>query len=557
MTTLPEQAAHLLQTISALYQLHEENPFKIRAFEKAALAVASCPDLLALAQAQALSSLPGVGAATAQVLSDFLLHHKTPLKDELEKSLPPGLIELTQLKGLGPKKAKTLIQQLGLTSPQELEYACLENRLLTLKGFGAKAQANLLQAAREWRAYQSLRLLPEALAQAASFCASFQAHFPGVRIEPAGALRRQREVLDNLSFLVLQPATTDADHHNTSVLLAFCDTYRSQHPETLPLQLSFCDDPQAWGSAWVQATGSSAHWQALGQPAAAATTTQCRAASESEFYQRLGLPFVAPELRETGAEVALARSAGGLAGLPAAHCLRGIFHHHTTASDGSASLEEMVIAAKTLGYQYIGISDHSQSAVYARGLRLSDLQAQKKELDQVQERHPEIQLFWGIESDILEDGSLDYPDACLREFDFVIASIHSRFQMDASQMTRRLLKALAHPATRFLGHPTGRLLLGRKGYEFDREAIVTAAKKHQVALEFNAHPSRLDCDWHWGPLIREKQAWIAVNPDAHSPQDLNNTPYGLLMARKGLIPSSLIVNTQTPQQVAQWLKRAF
>jgi DNA polymerase (family 10) len=247
--------------------------------------------------------------------------------------------------------------------------------------------------------------------------------------------------------------------------------------------------------------------------------------------------------------------AGKLDSILAWDGVRGIFHNHTTRSDGTASLEEMVIAAKKQGFQYIGISDHSQSAFYASGLKTDALLEQEKEIRKVQDKHPDIRIFWGIESDILADGSLDYPESMLKRFDFVVASVHSRFQMDKEAMTDRILEAIRNPHTRFLGHATGRILLGRKGYDLHMEKIIAEAAACDVAIELNANPARLDIDWRWGPELRKHGTKISVNPDAHATDEIVNTRFGIMMARKALLPASQVVNGRSVKEVEKWLAR--
>ena len=252
--------------------------------------------------------------------------------------------------------------------------------------------------------------------------------------------------------------------------------------------------------------------------------------------------------------MALARS-GYLDKLLPWNGVKGVFHNHTNRSDGSATLEEMVTAAAQLGYEYLGISDHSQTAFYASGLKLSELEEQEKEIQEVQKRHPNLKIFWGIESDILADGSLDYEDEILRRFDFVVASVHSRFNMERDAMTARILKAIRNPYTRFLGHVTGRLLLGRKGYDVDMPALIREAAKCNVAIELNANPVRLDIDWRWGPEMRKWKTLTSINPDAHEVAGLEDTKYGVAMARKALFTSGQVVNSRSAAEVGRWLRR--
>jgi DNA polymerase (family 10) len=303
-----------------------------------------------------------------------------------------------------------------------------------------------------------------------------------------------------------------------------------------------------WFFQLAKTTATSEHWKQLGEPLLQEVD------SEEKLYESLGLPWISPEARETGEEVQLAR-ASRLGSVLPWDGVMGVFHNHTSRSDGADSLEVMVEAASRLGYQYIGISDHSKTAFYAQGLSEETLLEQREEVARVQSRFPQIKIFWGIESDILADGSLDYDDRILKKFDFVIASVHSRFGMDREAMTDRIVKAIRHPSTRFIGHLTGRLLLGRKGFEVDMERILGEAVAHDVAIEINAHPSRLDLDWRYGSQLRKLGVKTSINPDAHEVAGLEDVRYGVVVARKALLPGSLVVNSWGTEQVEAWLKR--
>ncbi len=534
----------LLEEMKELLALNGENVFKVRAFERAALAVAEHPDLQARAQAGTLTELEGIGKGIAAVLTEFLLQGTTTERDNLRAKLPPGMWALTRLPGLGPKKAKQVIEVLGVTSVGELEYACRENRLVNLKGFGEKAQAKILEGIQVARTYEGQVRLGDALPWAVKFFPPLVVAFKGLRVSETGALRRRLEVFNRLDFLIECTSTApeaQLREKAKSFLAAFPD------PSAVPVEFHFAPTSR-FGYELARTTAAPEHWAALGAP------VPFDAQDEEAFFKKLSLPWIPPEMRETGAEVALAKS-GKLEELLPWNGIQGIFHNHTTRSDGSGTLEEMVEGAQTRGYKYIGISDHSQSAFYAQGLKLPELLDQEKEIRRVQEKFPDIRVFWGIESDILADGSLDYEPQVLKKFDFVIASVHSRFQMDRAAMTQRLLKAVRNPATRFLGHVTGRLLLGRKGYDCDVDAVLREAAQHDVAVEINAHPARLDLDWRWGKLVREYGTRVSVNPDAHEVTGLDDAVYGVAMARKGLIPRRQVVNTATAADVARWLRR--
>jgi DNA polymerase (family 10) len=536
-------AIELLEEMKRLMTLKGENPFKVRAFEKAAISLEGVDDLAERAKAGTLTELPGIGKGISEVLTEFYVKKTTSALDEMKASLPAGLLELTEIPGLGPKKAMTLIEELGIHSVGELEQACRENRLLKIKGFGEKVQQKVSEGIQFRKSHQGQLKLSDVFPLAELFMKDLVPLVDGARVSETGELRRRLEILSSMDFLVETGTSTKLKPKVDALIKNF----QSEHSIELPIQVSYAY-PQHFGYELAKSSASKAHWDAIGKPA----TSEPK--DEESFYKSLDLPWIAPELRETGEEVALAR-AGKLDQVLPWDGIQGVFHNHTSRSDGTASLEEMVVAAKNLGYKYIGISDHSQSAFYASGLKTDSLLEQEREVKDLQDKYPEIRIFWGIESDILADGSLDYPDSFLKKFDFVVASVHSRFQMDKEAMTDRLLYAIRNPYTRFLGHATGRILLGRKGYELHMEKIIAEAAAHDVAIELNASPSRLDIDWRWGSELRKNRTKISINPDAHAISELEDTRYGIAMARKSLVPVSQIVNTQSAAKVEQWLKR--
>lgn len=549
-SAMNDSAISLLEEIRRLMEVRGENVFKVRAFEKAQASLAEVPNLHERAKAGTLMEIPGIGKGISEVLTEFLLKGTSKVRDELQTSLPEGLLELTAVPGVGPKKAMHLIEELGIHSVAELEYACKENRLLKLKGFGDKIQYKILEGiafqknvAGQCRLSEAFELAEKLLPRLVEACGGKG----GARVCETGALRRRMETLSSLEFLIEATGTmtTRAQQKRLEQIIA---EFRRETGSSLGVELYYAQ-PDSFGYELARTTATPQHWKALDSP------DSFDARTEEEFFEKLKLAFIPPEARETGEEVAMARM-GGLSELLAWDGIRGVFHNHTTRSDGSATLEQMVVGAKKLGYEYIGISDHSQSAFYAQGLKQPELLAQEREVRELQNKHPEIRVFWGIESDILADGSLDYETSVLKRFDFVVASIHSRFKMDREAMTDRILTAIRNPATRFLGHATGRLLLGRKGYEVDMERVIVEAAKHDVAIEINANPQRLDIDWRWGPQLRKSHTPVSVNPDAHEVAGLEDTRYGIAMARKALLPTSLVVNSRGADEVEKWLKRA-
>jgi DNA polymerase (family 10) len=552
MTTPSSASAlELLEDIRRLMQLKGENVFKVRAFEKAIGNLTGVEDLAERARAGTLTEIPGIGKGISEVLTEYFLKGTSSARDELAASLPKGLIELTEIPGLGPKKAMQLIEELGIHSLSELEYACKENRLLKLKGFGDKVQKKILDGLAFKKSNEGRLRIDDAFARAKAIMPGLldaaASVSPGLRVSESGALRRRMETMSELDFVIEAPENATIEKSLRASLAQVVERNRADLGLKLPVNLHFAPSAR-FGYELARTTASAEHWSAIGAPAA------FEAANEEEFFEKLKLPVIPPETRETGEEVKLARD-GSLAKILPWNGVRGVFHNHTTRSDGVATLEQMVVAAKKLGYEYIGISDHSQSAFYAQGLKVPTLVEQEHEIRALQDKHPEIRIFWGIESDILQDGSLDYDDKVLKRFDFVIASIHSRFQMDREAMTDRILHAIRNPYTRFLGHATGRLLLGREGYALDMEKIIAEAAKHDVAIEINAHPARLDIDWRWGGELRKRGTLVSVNPDAHDTVGLEDVPYGIAVARKALLPASQVVNSRSAEDVAKWLKR--
>jgi len=575
----------LLEEMKSLMELKGENPFKIRAFDKAAQsleAVGEEENWVERAKLGTLTELPGIGKGISEVLTDFLLKGESSALDELKASLPEGLIELTQIPGLGPKKAMLLIEELQIKTVGELEYACRENRLLKLKGFGDKLQAKILQGIEflsQTRGQQRLAdafPVAEKLLKSLSKVLSQSKNLAGgeFSIVETGELRRRMETLSRLDFLVEAVPGEKAIQSVQEALYAEVARF-SMAEEKLGLSVHFhFATREDFGETWAKTTGSDAHWKLItgssefkkyeklaekksAEKIAIETSADAGFADlrgERNFYSQIELPWIAPEMRETGEEITLAKS-GKLEDVLPWDGIQGVFHNHTTESDGTATLEQMVKSAQDLGYKYIGISDHSQSAFYAQGLTPERLKLQEVEVRAVQEKYPDIRVFWGIESDILADGGLDYNDQILSRFDFVIGSVHSRFQMDRTTMTERMLQAIRHPKIRFLGHLTGRLLLGRKGYELEMERVIEEAAKYNVAIEINAHPQRMDIDWRYGSLLRKTQCMVSVNPDAHATEELQNTKYGILVARKALLPAKQVLNSMNVSEVEKWLKR--
>ncbi len=563
--------AAALQEIALLLELTGENPFKVRAYESGARTILTFPgDLTEAVRQGKLAHVKGIGKSIAAVITELAEKDEARILQDLKEKVPPGLLELLQVPGLGTKKAKVLYDQLQIASLGELEYAIQENRLLSLPGFGAKTQDKLKAGLEGIKRYAGLFRLGDLLPTAKKLLARVRKQ-PGVlRAELAGGVRRGLEVDD---AIVLMVAT--ADHQETFPRLEHLfpgvrqdprrpDGLEAILPQGMRVTL-IAAAPKFFGAAWLFSTGNPSHLEGLKERAAEAglrLTPQglfskdqlLPSQEEEDIYRGLGLPFIPPELREGLGELEAAHQ-GKLPRLIQPEDVRGCLHVHSHCSDGVNSLAELAAAAQERGWEFLGLSDHSQSAYYAGGLKPSDLERQKAELEALRRDQPNFTFYWGIEADILGDGSLDYQDQVLRDFDFVIASVHSQFRLPREEMTRRILQAMANPYCTMLGHVSGRLLLAREPYEVDLESILEFAGKHQVMVELNASPYRLDLDWRWLRRAKELGVLISLNPDAHSLDDLDDVAYGVITARKGWLEPHDILNTYPPEEVTHLLQK--
>jgi DNA polymerase (family 10) len=559
------QVARVLEEIAVLLELKGESPFKSMAYSNAARAIESSEDVAALVASGRLRNLKGIGQALAEKIGELVTTGRLAFYDELKASVPPGLVEMTAIPGMGPKKILTVWQKLGITTIGELEYACIENRLVSLPGFGEKTQEKIRQGLLQHKKCRGFHLFASIAPEASRIVAALRGH-PAVRnVHAVGDLRRCMEILCSVDLLV-----AGDDPHGIGEAVGRVEglsgvqqsgaLFTAQSALGVPVRVTVM--PRVTPFALLMATGSAEHVAALAARAARMGVpwpgeseggALSAAASEEALYEHVGLPFIPPELREGLGEIEWA-DAGELKPLVDAHEIQGVFHTHTTASDGSATLEEMVQAAKEQGYRYIGISDHSQSAFYANGLKEDRIREQHAAIDALRNRITGIRIFKGIESDILANGALDYPDAVLAGFDFVIGSVHGRFNLSEEEQTRRLLQAMAHPYLTMLGHPTGRLLLSREGYRVDMKRIIDAAKEHDKIIEVNANPHRLDLDWRLCRYARSRGVKVSINPDAHATEGLADVPYGVNVARKGGLTASDVINTRGPDEILSAMK---
>ncbi|MEO6039234.1 MAG: PHP domain-containing protein [Saprospiraceae bacterium] len=535
-----KQIAYAFDELANLMELHEEDAFRIRSYQNAYLALRKLDRPLAEMDDTEIKSIKGVGDAISQKIRDLIGTGKMPTLEKYRAKTPPGVVEMLAVNGFGPKKVRTVWQEMGIESVGELWYACNENRLIEYKGFGLKTQEDLKQKLEyDFKSRGKLHL--STAEREADFVAIWlTGQLVGAHVAPVGELRRRSSVVDQLELLVgfsgdLHPAF---DGGTLSLERQEGDDYYLRLESQTLVVLHHCA-PGEFGSKLFRYTGTPAFVEAFAKASAGLDFKNLL--TEPAVFEKAGLPFIAPELRESPNWVALAGQ-GKLPQLIEDHDLMGVLHVHTTWSDGLHSLRDMCEHAKLLGYRYIGITDHSQAAFYANGLKPDRVLAQMDEIDQLNTELAPFRIFKGIESDILNDGSLDYAEAVLVKFDFVIASVHTNLKMTLEKATDRVLRAIQNPHTTILGHPTGRLLLSREGYPLDWEAIFEACVRYEVAIELNANPYRLDLDWTLIQEATRRGIKISINPDAHSKDGIHDLRYGVMTARKGGLTAGECLN---------------
>jgi DNA polymerase (family 10) len=566
-----KQVVAVLEEIAALLELQGENPFKSRAYLTAARAIeAAEQELPELVETGALRNLKGIGDALAEKITELTRTGRMRYHEEQKAKFPPSLLELLRIPGLGPKKVKAVYERLGVSTLADLEAACRAGKVADLEGFGAKTQENILKGIEALRTHAGRFLLSDALPVALDLRAALASHAAARQVEVAGSLRRRRETVKDIDLIAsaTDPAAlirVFTTHPLVAEVLAHGPTKAS-----IRLKTGIQADLRVVGEADFpftlhHLTGSMEHNVAMRSRASARglklseyglfegdTPLPCR--NEAAIFERLGLAYIPPELREDLGEIEAAER-GAIPVLLEDGDLQGTFHCHTTWSDGLNSLEEMAAAAQQMGYAYLGIADHSESARYAGGLTRQRVAEQRAVIDRLNATFRGFRLLQGIEADILADGGLDYDEETLGGFDYVVASVHSRFTMDAPSMTARLVKALNHPRATMLGHVSGRLLLQREPYAFDLEAVLQAAARHGVVVEINANPHRLDLDWRHLRRARELGVLLVINPDAHSTEGLRDIAYGVGVARKGWCTKADVLNTRPLAEVLAFLAR--
>ena len=531
-----EKIAAKLKLTGQLQELHGQNPFKVKALINAAYRLDKTDINLEGKNIEELAALEGIGKGIASKIYEL---QTTGKLEELEEALsitPIGVIEMLRIKGIGPKKVGQLWKELEVESPGELLYACNENRLVTLKGFGEKTQAAVKKYIEFSMESKGKFHYASCEATALALVEYLKTQTGSAFISISGDIRRKSIIIEKIEIV----AAVSEQKINLENFI---------NERQIPIQIHTCDE-ESFTQVLFQTTGNSSH---IKQLETFSYRGDLNPETEEDLYAGYELEYIEPELREGRGELILAQN-NNLPKLIEATDLKGILHNHSKYSDGMNTLAQMANRCRELGYSYFGICDHSQSAFYANGMKPETVLEQQLEIDELNNKMTPFKIFKGIESDILNDGSLDYKKEILETFDFVVASIHSNLKMDQEKATARLLKAIENPFTTILGHPTGRLLLSREGYPIDHKKIIEACAANGVAIELNAHPYRLDIDWTWIPYCIDKGVLISINPDAHETEGLLDLHWGTAAARKGMLTKETCLNAMNLEEITKWFE---
>jgi len=540
-----------LRLLSQLMELHEVNPFKIKSIANAAFKVDKLPYPVAGKSFEQLEKIDGIGKSIATKIIELLQTGTMVELEELLAATPEGVVEMMGIKGIGPKKVAIIWHDLGIETIGELYYACNENRLIEAKGFGLKTQEEISKAIEFRMASNGKFLYAQITQEANALLDELKTMFVNALVEFAGDYRRLCEVI---SELVIVLGTRDNETTLTTLSqseiiknISVNGNHVSGELENGLLIDVVCVEKRYFYKELFMQTGNDEHTEAVLKRI---NDVVDQPEDEELIYTKAGLSFIKPELREGDAFIEKAIN-NALPQLISYHDLKGTLHNHSTWSDGVNTVEEMALYCRdVLKLEYLGMCDHSKSAFYAKGLSIERVLQQQEEIDHLNKKLDGFRIFKGIESDILNDGSLDYPDEILKKFDFIVASVHSNLKMDEDKATARIIKAIENPYTTILGHPTGRLLLSRKGYPIDHKKVIDACAANNVVIEINANPLRLDLDWRWHQYALEKGVWLSINPDAHRTEGLD-MHYGTLVARKGGLYKERCLNALSLAEITQ------
>jgi len=547
--------ARSLRLLSQLMELHNENPFKIKSVANAAFKVDKLPYAIYTKTFEEIEKIDGLGKSMSAKVWELLQTGSMADLESILADTPEGIVEMLGIKGIGPKKIVVIWKDLGIENIGELYYACNENRLIEAKGFGLKTQEEIKKVIEFKMAAQGKFLYSQSELLANTLSAELLLWLsnidPAALLTVAGDYRRYCEIIEELDFVAgVNDIAVVAEQIATFPALEFEqkdeNLFVAQSPFGLKIQLHLYPAADFYLNLF-KLTGNAVHVEEVLKLAGEGPF-----ADEQSIYQQAGLTYIEPELREGMNEIELSKT-NTLPKLITYQDLKGSLHNHSTWSDGVNTLEQMAVYCKEeLQLEYLGMCDHSKSAFYANGLNEQRIYAQHQEIDALNIKLAPFKIFKGIESDILNDGSLDYSDEILKTFDFVVASVHSNLRMDEEKATARLIRAIENPYTTILGHPTGRLLLSRKGYPIDYAKVIDACAANNVVIEINANPLRLDLDWRWHRYALEKGVLLSVNPDAHRMEGFRDMHYGIYIGRKGGLETKQCLNAFTLSEITTY-----
>ncbi|MCX2738672.1 DNA polymerase/3'-5' exonuclease PolX [Pontibacter anaerobius] len=545
-----------------LMELHDENPFKIRSYTNAVGALELVEEPLeTMTQAQ-LESIQGVGKGIAAKIVEMNEKGSFDELDQMLQVTPNGVVEMLRIKGIGPKKVRNLWKELGAETVEELLEACEQDKVSKLKGFGAKTQENIKQALLFTQQNRGKLLFAEADLMADELLQSIKSAVPDAQVELVGEMRRRMEIITTLQFILATDVPVQA-HEALQGMAALQEDEKASGPfawrgslteSGMPVEVRLVPTERFANEMLLHSSAPEHLAQYFTSSTNLLTVVREQGyTSEADIYKSAGMAYIEPELREGTNELELALQ-NKLPKLLELSDLKGILHNHSTYSDGAHTLEQMATHCREMGYEYLGISDHSKTASYAGGLREGDVLRQQKEIDELNKKLAPFRIFKGIESDILGDGSLDYDADILKTFDFIVASIHSSLNMDEKKATTRLITAIENPYTTMLGHPTGRLLLRREGYPINHKMVIDACAANNVIIEINSNPWRLDLDWRHVQYALEKGVMLSINPDAHHTSGYDDMKYGVLVGRKGGLTKEMTFNAKPLEEVEKYFK---
>ncbi len=556
-----KEIARILKLTAVLLEIHDENQFKIRTYTNAVFNIEKLEEQLIDVSEDNLVTLEGIGKGLAKSITSILETGSFELLEDLRTKTPEGVIEMIELKGIGPKKIRTIWKELGIVSTEQLYEACEKGEIAKLKGFGEKTQETIKENLAYMISQKGKVFYAEAESLADQLLQFVKDNSLTSKVSFTGEMRRKTETVECIEILIgdgidekLLQAFDDSGDYKTNLKESGPFSLRGHFTNTDLKWLIRFTDPQKFESRLTLYTGSGNHLSNITKDNIPLHQylLDNPLKTEQEIYDAFNLPVIPPEMREGFFEHEYSEE-NPVPELLEVEDLKGPIHNHSNYSDGKNTIRDLAQYCIDRGWEYLGLSDHSKSAFYANGLREFDIQRQHKEIDELNHEFAPFKIFKGIESDILSDGSLDYDKEVLASFDFIVASVHSNLNMDIEKATSRLLKAIENPYTTILGHPTGRLLLKRQGYPIDHKKIIDACAEYNVIIEINANPWRLDIDWRWVHYALEKGVILSINPDAHELEGFEDMKYGVYVGRKGGLTKEMTFNTWSLDRVENYL----